>query len=77
MLQTGRRIRAEQALAWGLVDELVPADRLLHAARALAAEIAEGAPLAVQSVRATARAGLADAVAARMTGLPSSMPAKT
>jgi enoyl-CoA hydratase/carnithine racemase len=37
-------------------------DELRAAAVALAAEIAENAPLAVQSTRATLRAGLAEAV---------------
>jgi enoyl-CoA hydratase/carnithine racemase len=55
---TGRRIKADQAADWGLVDTLVPADRLRAAALALAQEIAAGAPLAVQSTRATLRGDL-------------------
>lgn len=62
MLETGRRIDGEQALAWGLVDELVPLPELREAAMRLAREIAENAPLAVESTRATMRAGLAEAV---------------
>ena len=62
MFLTGRRLSGEEALAWGLVDKLVPADTLRAEATALAAEIAENAPLAVQSTRATMRAGLADQV---------------
>ena len=62
MLLTGRRVKAEQALQWGLIDELVDPECLRDAALALAAEIAEGAPLATQSTRATHRHGLADAV---------------
>jgi len=58
MLLTGRRVRAEQAAEWGLVDELVPADRLADAAMALAQEIAAAAPLAVQATRATIRGDL-------------------
>ena len=42
----------------------VEADELRPAAMTLAREIAENAPLAVMSVRATMREGLADAVAA-------------
>jgi enoyl-CoA hydratase/carnithine racemase len=61
-LQTGRRIKAEEALAMGLVDRIVPTEQVREAALALAQEIAENAPLAVQSTRATLRAGLADAV---------------
>jgi enoyl-CoA hydratase/carnithine racemase len=62
MCLTGRRIKAEEALAWGLVDEIAPLDDLRAAALRLAAEIAENAPLAVQSTRATFRSDLAAAV---------------
>ncbi|MBX9601028.1 MAG: enoyl-CoA hydratase/isomerase family protein [Bryobacteraceae bacterium] len=62
---TGRRIGGEQALEWGLADLLVPMEELRDAAFALAREIAEAAPLAVMSTRATLRQGLADAVRAR------------
>ncbi|MDP3750009.1 MAG: enoyl-CoA hydratase/isomerase family protein [Phenylobacterium sp.] len=66
MIQTGRRIRADEALEWGLVDQVVPESELREAAIALAAEIAEAAPLALQAARRTARRGLADAVAERV-----------
>jgi enoyl-CoA hydratase/carnithine racemase len=59
MLLTGRRIRAEQAAEWGLVDVMASTDGLRHAALELAHEIAAGAPLAVQSTRATLRGDLA------------------
>jgi enoyl-CoA hydratase/carnithine racemase len=62
MCLTGRRIKAEEALEWGLVDQVVPHDNVRDAAIALAKEIAENAPLAVVSTRATLRAGLAQAV---------------
>lgn len=65
MFMTGRRLTGEEAAAVGLVDLLVPAGRLRAEAMALAQEIAEGAPLAVQSTRATLRRGLADAVQAQ------------
>ena len=61
---TGRRIGGEEAHAAGLVDVLTPLAELRRAALALAAEIAQSAPIAVQSTRATLRRGLADAVAA-------------
>lgn len=62
MCLTGRRIKGDEALAWGLADELVPAEELRGAAVALAQELAENAPLAVVSTRATLREGLAEAV---------------
>jgi len=65
MFLTGRRVKAEEALAWGLVDEVAPLADLLTSARALAAEIAENAPLAVIATRKTLRQGLADAVRAQ------------
>lgn len=51
MLMTGRRVGAAQALAWGLVDEVVAPDELDNAAFALAAEIATHPPLAVSSIK--------------------------
>jgi enoyl-CoA hydratase/carnithine racemase len=65
MFLTGRRITGEEALAWGLADVLVEPERLREAAIKLAAEIAENAPLAVNSTRATVRRGLAEAVQAQ------------
>jgi len=65
MCLTGRRIKGEEALAWGLVDRVVPLAELRAAALELAREIAEAAPLAVQATRATLRAGLAAAVKAQ------------
>ena len=64
MFYTGRRIKAEQAEQWGLIDLLVAREALLPSARALAREIAGSAPLAVQSIRETVRQGLADRVQA-------------
>ena len=64
LLYTGRRITGTEAHALGLVDVLAPNDGLREAALALATEIAQSAPLAVQSTRATLRKGLADAVEA-------------
>lgn len=65
MFLTGRRVKAEDGLAWGLVDEVVPLENLTAAAQRLAAEIAENAPLAVVATRKTLRADLAAAVRAR------------
>lgn len=64
MMLTGRRLKAEEALAWGLVDEVVPQAELRAAALGLAREIAENAPLAVAATRRTLRAGLVEAIRA-------------
>jgi enoyl-CoA hydratase/carnithine racemase len=63
MLLTGRRIKGEEAFAWGLADELAPPAELRTQALRLAQEIAENAPLAVVATRNTLRLGLAEAVA--------------
>ena len=46
---TGRSMDALEAARWGLVNKVVPAAALMDEARALAARIAEGAPLAIQA----------------------------
>jgi enoyl-CoA hydratase/carnithine racemase len=61
LMYTGRRINGEQAFEWGIVDELIELSGLRAGALKLAAEIAEAAPLAVVSTRATLRQGLYDA----------------
>jgi enoyl-CoA hydratase/carnithine racemase len=65
LCMTGRRVTGEQALEMGLADVLAPLDELKAAAMRLAQEIADNAPLAVQSTRATFRAGVAEAVKAQ------------
>jgi enoyl-CoA hydratase/carnithine racemase len=64
LFYTGRRITGEEAYAMGLADVLVPLAEVRSAAHALALEIAQSGPLAVQSMRETLRRGLADAVEA-------------
>ena len=53
LLMTGRRIGAEQALAWGLVDEVVAPEELDDTAAALAAEIADRPAEALAMIKAT------------------------
>jgi 2-(1,2-epoxy-1,2-dihydrophenyl)acetyl-CoA isomerase len=66
MFYTARRIDGEEACRIGLADRLASPDELATVAHGLAGEIAASAPLAVRSIRATMRAGLADRVAAAM-----------
>lgn len=62
MFYTGRRIDGPTAVEWGLADVLTDSDKVRDDALALATQIAASAPLAVQSTRATMRAGIAEAV---------------
>lgn len=48
---TGDPISAEEALAWGLINRVVPSDEVLPTARELAGRISVNAPLAVQASR--------------------------
>jgi enoyl-CoA hydratase/carnithine racemase len=64
MFYTGDRIPGDRAVEMGLADLLVPLAEVRSAAVALATKIAQSAPLAVKSTRATMRRGLADAVEA-------------
>lgn len=58
LLFTGQSIEASQALAFGLVDEVVPAGQALSAALALIEEIAANAPLAVAQIKRAVDLGL-------------------
>jgi crotonobetainyl-CoA hydratase len=66
MLLTGRWMEAAEAQRWGLVRDVVLAERLLETARALADQIAGGPPLLFpaikQALRATEALGFADAL---------------
>jgi enoyl-CoA hydratase/carnithine racemase len=60
LLYTGRRVPAPEALAMGLCDRLAAPGEERVLATELAGAIAAAAPLAVRSIRATMRAGLAE-----------------
>jgi enoyl-CoA hydratase/carnithine racemase len=55
---TGRTLPADECLALGLVNRVVPADLLHKEVRALAEEIAANAPLAVQATKRMMRMAL-------------------
>ena len=52
---TGRRMGAEEAHRWGLVNAVVPAKELLAKARELAEQIVPGAPLSIAAIKELAR----------------------
>ncbi|MDO8617082.1 MAG: enoyl-CoA hydratase-related protein [Dehalococcoidia bacterium] len=54
----GVTLGAEEALALGLVNAVVPPEQLMPAAREMAAEIAANAPLAVQATKRMMRLGM-------------------
>ncbi|MDP7120136.1 MAG: enoyl-CoA hydratase-related protein [Arenicellales bacterium] len=56
MLLLGRRMGAQEAAAHGLVNAVVPAAELITRARQWAEQIADSAPLAVQTVKEVLRA---------------------
>lgn len=68
----GRRMGAEEAARYGLVNKVVPKHELMPTARAWAGRLAEAAPLALQTVKEVLRAiecrPLADAFRIMRTG---------
>ncbi len=51
LMRTGELVKAPEALAIGLVDQVAPPDRVMEAAMALARSIAGNAPLAVRAYK--------------------------
>lgn len=56
MFLLGRRMTAEEAATYGLVNKVVPKDELMTTARAWANQLAEAAPLALQTIKEVLRA---------------------
>ena len=57
MILTGRTVGAQEALAIGLVESVVPDGELLARAVALAAQMADNAPVAVRTAKAAIQRG--------------------
>jgi len=72
ILYAGRRLDADDALRWGLVNAMVPGDQLMEAARELANRILASAPLAVGAImeidRSTSHRSLDDAFTSMRSG---------
>jgi 2-(1,2-epoxy-1,2-dihydrophenyl)acetyl-CoA isomerase len=59
MLYTGRLVPADEALAMGMVSEVLPDDRLMERANALAREIATGPSVAIELMKRLAHEAFA------------------
>ena len=72
VLYAGRRMEADEALRWGLINAVVPADQLMNEARELAHRILGSAPLAVGAImeidQSTSHLPLDDAFATMRSG---------
>jgi crotonobetainyl-CoA hydratase len=58
MMMTGRHVLAEEAIRWGIVNEVVPGARLREAAERWASEILECSPVSVRATKEAAMQGL-------------------
>ncbi|MBV7671097.1 enoyl-CoA hydratase/isomerase family protein [Streptomyces halstedii] len=58
LIFTGRQVKAEEALAIGLVDRVVPASEVYEQAHAWAARLAKGPALALRAAKESVDAGL-------------------
>ena len=51
VLMAGARAEAEEALAWGLIDRIVPAEALMDTARALCADVLAASPAHAAAIK--------------------------
>lgn len=58
VMLTGEPLSAEEALSYGLVNKVVPADQVLSEAKAMAAKFAKGAPIAIREILKAVTQGL-------------------
>lgn len=56
MLLTGRRMDAEEAQRWGLVNAIAPREQIMDKARDIAGTIVQAAPLSIGAVKEVVRA---------------------
>lgn len=56
ILMAGQKIEADEALSWGLIDRIVPAEALLDTARALAADVLAAKPGHAAAIKAMFKA---------------------
>jgi crotonobetainyl-CoA hydratase len=58
ILLSSKRVTAQEAMKYGLVNEVVPLDKLMDTALSWAGEIKKGAPLSIQATKEAAVKGL-------------------
>lgn len=63
MLLTGRRLSAQEALHYGLVNHVADQERLLETATSLAAQVCESSPLALRAIKELVAVGESDDLA--------------
>lgn len=68
LLLTGRTIDAHRAMAIGLVNEVVPASKLIETATSIAREIVDSAPLSITATKQIAMHGLEMSLEEAVTG---------
>jgi crotonobetainyl-CoA hydratase len=72
ILFAGRRLDADEALRWGLINAVAPSDQLMETARELADRILASAPLAVGAImeinQSTSHRSLDDAFTSMRSG---------
>jgi len=66
ILATGRAVSASEALALGMVDRVVPVDRLAEEARALAESIASGPGEAIADIKRAVWSSLSSSLSAQL-----------
>ncbi len=62
VMLTGEPLSAQEALSFGLVNRVVPAEQVLEEASALAAKLANGAPIAIREILKAVNQGLNTAI---------------
>ncbi len=77
MIMSGQRISAQSAERWGLVNEVLPRERLDQRADELAQQIAANAPLAVQFAKQAVDGGLQGGAGATLEALADALSAHT
>jgi enoyl-CoA hydratase len=55
ILLLGRRISAQEALAWGLINRVVPKGKALEEALSMAAQLCENGPLSIKAITRSLR----------------------